>query len=100
MRIEIISTPSGQAPLEVRKNWVGCQFIARKNLAKGIQMGIFGGQIDRQNLNGYEVDTDHAIEVLEQKNPESAQWWKNWQDSLTLVPGYLVFGKEFCKVIE
>lgn len=96
MKIKIISTPSGEAPLEVREQWIGCEMEASDPSPNSIQMGVLGGDVDRDNLDGYAVEFLHAVEVLEKKSRSAALWWHN----LMFYPDHLIFGKGCCEVIE
>lgn len=97
-RIKIISTPPGQAPLWVREKWVGLVLpVAENDDGVGsLQVGVRGGRA--QNLGGYEIETQKAIELLEEISPNAALWWKN-NMNLEIIPR-LVFRREVCEVVK
>lgn len=93
--IRIVSTPPGQAPEWVRKEWVGVEIPVVEQPVKGIQVGVRGGK--PQNKGGYEVNTADAIEALRKKSPEAAKWW---EDNVPLASiSHLVFAKDVCEPI-
>jgi len=95
-KIRITDIPPGQAPEWVREKWVGLELPIAENVpAKTSQMGVSGGKIE--NLGGYSIETEVAIEVLKKKSPEAAQWWEE-NISASLLP-WLVFKKEVCKLV-
>jgi hypothetical protein len=93
MKIKIIAIPPGQAPEWVRQAWIGLKLSAVPSTATGRQIGVRGGR--PENLGGYEVYGNEAIELLKKKNPEAAQWWKDNLPGITSVK--LVFKKEVCE---
>jgi hypothetical protein len=97
MKIRIIAVPPGQAPEEIRKGWIGCEFetVALPGSKDYVQLGVRLGK--PENLGGYNVETGEAIAVLAKKNPNAAEWWKkNFPPNLF---PYLVFKKEVCEEI-
>lgn len=97
-KIKIIGVPPGQAPEKIRKQWVGLVLPVEENAPgpeEGIQIGIRGGQ--PENLGGYPVRTQDAIELLKEKSPQTAKWWeRNFPPSV--IPR-LVFSKTVCEII-
>ena len=96
--IRITNRPSGQAPDWVREQWVGVVIPLASQEVKGIQLGTDGGLPDPRNINGYHVSTAEAINAVEAKSPEAANWWRK-NLPLAHCP-QLVFGREFCEVVE
>lgn len=98
-RIRIISTPPGQAPEWVRDEWVGVELPVEENTPSEdvgvLQLGINGGR--PENLGGYPIRTQDAIEALREKSPEAARWWES-NVPLGLVPR-LVFKRDVCEVV-
>jgi hypothetical protein len=91
--IKIISTPPGQAPEEVRKEWVGLVIPMPKQETGGTQRGVLGGK--PQNTNGYQVDTLVALEILRGKSPDAAQWFLD----NAFLGGRFAFAREACEVV-
>ncbi|PLX25181.1 hypothetical protein C0580_03060 [Candidatus Parcubacteria bacterium] len=97
--IKITSAPAGQAPLEVRQQWV--ELILPLDAARidtRVQVGVLGGAPSLENIDGYPVNAARAVEILAAKSPEAAAWWR------TNVPisgsTTFVFGKQFCELVD
>jgi hypothetical protein len=74
----IISTPKGQAPEEVRKEWVGI-VLPLKSLGGPFPAGLiqeadFDGHLQPARDNVL-VHVDIALTELEKKSPAAAQWF-------------------------
>ena len=102
MQIEIIAIPPGDAPEWVRKKWLGCIFPVVEDcfdepITDGLAAGALGGV--PKNTDGYRVDTEEALRVLEGKSQEAANWWRK---TMPEVWGYmspqLVFKRGVCRV--
>ena len=89
--IRIIAVPPGDAPLEVRKAWVGLELplapgekgarVARTHgvLAepKTVAEQVFSHQLPEATEKvGYAVEAAKAIEILARHAPDAAFWWK------------------------
>lgn len=98
--IEIIDVPAGQAPDWVRRAWVGL-VLPLDPLNPFVDGGFCKGVMDGAYVSdgGYAVDAVSVVEILEQKSPEAAEWWRtntNW-----IRPRLqLVFCPEACQPIE
>ncbi len=92
MKIKIISTPAGIAPDWVREAWVGLE-LSLGNDPGNVSLTISSPE----NEGGYPVRTEDALRVLKEKNATAARWWETspWAHSQ-----YLVFGKQFCELIN
>ena len=93
--IRIVSTPPGQAPEWVRKQWVGVEIPLAEQKSGGIQMVARGGK--PENTGGYQVDTIKAVEALQKKSPRAAKWWEE-NVPLAAIP-QLVFSKDACELV-
>ena len=93
--IRIVSTPAGQAPEWVREKWIGIEIPLAEQEEAGTQAGVFLGK--PENLDGYEVGTNDAIQSLREKSPEAADWWEKNAPLAAIVQ--LVFAKEVCELI-
>jgi isocitrate lyase len=58
---------------------------------------VFAKNIPAIYVGGYQVKTSDAIAALEQKAPDSAQWWKDNVPLQAVV--HLVFSKAVCEMI-
>ncbi|MCX6787527.1 MAG: hypothetical protein NTY93_03365 [Candidatus Kaiserbacteria bacterium] len=107
LKIRIIAVPPGQAPEDVRKQWVGVEIplLPNQDFRKGfVTRGVLEGKPDRQNMDGYHVNTDAAICALKAKNTKDAEmavkWWDDWRKSPLGRTCYaLVFAKEVCELV-
>ena len=94
-KIKIISTPPGQAPLEIREQWVGITIPIVDNISAIYQMGVLGGK--PEDLGGYTVETNVAMQELEKKSPQAADWWRK-NVILAFMP-WLSFSRCVCELI-
>lgn len=112
--IRITSIPDGQAPLWVRKEWVGVEMsiIAEESgdvatrptsgLAHAISrpgsrlVGVLGGRASEANVDGYAVSVDTALRELARKSQSAANWFRE-----NLSPGMTIFrfGEKFCEYL-
>jgi hypothetical protein len=109
--IRIVATPPGEAPEEVRREWIGLELPlaggetgARLVRTGGVLTGprTFLGKLFALVLGqsgqhyGYVIDAPQALMLLAEKAPWAAQWWRAcaphcWE------PGYkFVFPAEGC----
>jgi hypothetical protein len=113
--IRIIAVPPGEAPVEVREQWVGLELpLNEKRGARPTSIGGFGvwsgpksafGQIAGLILGKYVrgkhlvVDGATAIRILHEKSPAAAEWWKE-NASHWLRPGRLLaFAEDVCELL-
>ncbi len=94
VRIRILDVPPGEAPLEVRRRWVGLELPLVpgdtgpvRMLAQGVVTGprrkpgkwlclwyrLTGRVFERE---GYRVPALQALEALEPVAPDAAAWWR------------------------
>lgn len=76
-KIRIISSPKGEAPPEIRAEWIGveipCLYYDDHGVSKLISME--GNRLIDSYVS-YIVFQQHAIEALEKEHPEAADWWR------------------------
>jgi hypothetical protein len=92
MFIRIIATPPGEAPEEVRREWIGLDLplVAGETGPRTVPVGgvltgartplailvkLLTGQ--RQYQHGYVIDAPQALVLLADKAPWAAQWWRD-----------------------
>jgi hypothetical protein len=97
-RIEIVSTPSGEAPEWVREAWVGLQFRAEKSDPREDRIKKQYGKMN--NAGGWKIKKTKAIRALSKKNKEAAQWFKNKDNVPLWRMSFFIFGTQFCEVIK
>lgn len=105
-RIKIMAVPPGEAPEKVRKEWVGVEIpLLYEQNPKGFCSGVMGGKPDSQNIGGYRVDVEEAIDALRKKNTFAAEiaanWWSQWRKNTRMgkMSVALIFDKNVCAVI-
>lgn len=94
--IRIVSVPKGNAPLAIRKQWLGLKLpLAANSDAKLFQNGV--KRRHRQN-DGYVVNATQALSVLYQSSPKGWNWWRR---NLPPAPNnQLVFAKNDCELFK
>jgi hypothetical protein len=106
--LNVISVPSGEAPLWVREKWVGLRLPLSGRLSVGTFRGsgvlsgprspissllaLITGRVRR--ADGYIVDALTAVQTLEAAHPEAAAWWKENTPHLMRADSRLLFQKE------
>jgi len=102
-RIRIIAVPEGEAPLEIRKQWVGLELPTapgRPGVYQTRPIGLFDGAEKLDPEIGYAVLGSDAIAALESKSAEAAAWWRIWAPSV-IAPGRILMFQEYaCEPIE
>ncbi|HEY1065099.1 MAG TPA: hypothetical protein VGE52_03285 [Pirellulales bacterium] len=92
VNIQVFAPPPGQAPLEIRRAWVGVVMpISTAPNAEPPEPVV--GKISGQLLDvepGYAVDAPVAIERLAAVAPEAAEWWRKHARRL-IAPGRRLF---------
>lgn len=94
--IRIISVPKGNAPLSIRKQWLGLKLP----LDGGLDTKSAQKNIKRRHRlkDGFVVNAAQALTVLNKSSPMAGNWWRR---NLPPVPdNQLVFAKEDCKLIN
>ena len=111
--VRIISTPPGEAPQNVREAWVGLKLPIegggpQRILAQGVLSGpktfwglvlslLFGWTKQQE---GYAVDSVKAVDILNEKSPEAAAWWKKNVPHLIQSGKRLLFSLEVCEEVR
>ncbi|OHA28635.1 MAG: hypothetical protein A3E92_03170 [Candidatus Taylorbacteria bacterium RIFCSPHIGHO2_12_FULL_42_34] len=98
-KVRIVNVPPGEAPEWVRREWVGLELPLSNEFdatTPRLQMGVVGGPVDPQNIGGYAVPKDEAIDILEKKNPTAAQWWRDE----SIIGTWLIFSPKVCLLID
>ncbi|MDO8510070.1 MAG: hypothetical protein Q7S15_00405 [bacterium] len=79
-RIRIIKIPAGEAPLEVRRAWVGLELPCDPVCGypdSGSEIGVVSKEPLRFNRYGYSVPQAEAIAILVRHAPAAAAWWRD-----------------------
>jgi hypothetical protein len=115
MDIRIIATPPGEAPLRVRRAWVGLVLPLRPGETGPSVAGVTGvltgprgflARIWRLLTGQYEVRwqylvlVDDALDILEEASPEAAAWWRENTPHLIGRGRAFGFAAEVCEEID
>lgn len=94
MLIKIVRVPEGEAPEEIRKEWVGCELpitdFARLTPTNEVLSGV--SRIEK----GFSVHAFSALAILRKKSREAAAWFENHMRLTT--DDYLFFNENECKI--
>src|SRR5665213_4593124 len=97
MRIHIVDMPTGPAPEDVRKAWIGMRLqllagydrrVTRLTVSSPRPISIIGWLIALVTgrikiMRGYFVDANEAVEQLSKSAPFAANWFREqWPQSL------------------
>jgi hypothetical protein len=92
VEVRIIDVPPGEAPLWVRKAWVGLVLPLAQGESGPRRLPGAGVRTGPRTLLGslwrllfdpprwtwqYVVDVDEAIDILAEADPEAAAWWED-----------------------
>ena len=99
----IVGIPSGEAPLEIRKQWLGLELPLMPGRSSVYQVGAGGllsGKAAADPIIGYLVSAHEAVEILASKSPDAAKWWRLFAPS-HIAPGKsLVFDEYVCEPVD
>ncbi len=101
MKIKIIAVPAGEAPEEIRREWVGLEIPlppGKRGLVVGQSSGIASARKDA--FRGYVVDTETAVSLLAERAPAAATWWRHHAAPLFQPGRRLAFREECCEPID
>ena len=115
-QVRIISTPPGEAPLDVRRAWVGVVVPLPDDhpeepvrvLTDGVltaprtMLGRIWSRLTgrTQWWTGFELEGAECISALARSSPSAAQWWRDNAPRF-LEPGHrLVFPSNSCELLR
>ena len=114
-RVRIVAVPPGDAPAWVREKWVGLELplaqssteASRSRTADVLSgpksfLGVLATLLrgGYQQRSGFKVDVMQALEVLEIRSPDAAQWWRTNAPHLVKPSRCFVFSEHVCKVVQ
>lgn len=73
--VVITKVPEGEAPIEVRRAWVGLELVADDCLSEGIEHRIDNDEVLEGQRLVFIVSQKEALVRLAAVNPEAAYWW-------------------------
>jgi hypothetical protein len=112
--LRITRVPPGEAPLWVRRGWVGLELPLEMESSAPVNAKVFGvmsapqspfaraiallmGRVSR--VTGFVVDPRAAVAILERADPDAAAWWRQYGAHM-LQPGrHFVFPDDVGEVI-
>jgi hypothetical protein len=113
--IEIIATPPGEAPEEVRKSWIGVVIplprsaqTEQERTGYGVLTGPRSWFLalfpflhkSKVRWRGYRVSGADAIFALAKRDPSAAEWWRKNTPHLLKRQWQLLFPANVCRIIE
>jgi len=113
--IEIIATPPGEAPEEIRKSWVGVVIPLPPKFQKEratTGYGVLTGPrswflallpfLHRNKIKwtGYWVRGREAVDALAKKDQAAAEWWKEKAPHVLGRLWCLSFPTDVCRIVE
>ena len=101
-KIRIVGVPPGEAPLSVRKEWVGLVLPLATGDTSAYQFetnGVVSGVKNTDATIGFRVRIEDALAVLEKKSPYAALWWRKHAGRLIVKGATLVFHENVCALI-
>lgn len=96
LTIRIVKVPEGDAPYNIRENWVGLEFKAKR--FKDMVHNLSKSDLKIKVKEGYEVLADEAIEKIGQKSKEAALWFRHFFPKGS--GRHLIFRKDEAKIIS
>lgn len=109
-KVRIISIPPGEAPEEIRKEWIGVIMPlselqpTQEELVRSTK-GISGDTTPpkKQVQGGFVVDIVDALEALDKSGKKkAANWWRRWVEINfpKMLGGQLVFARSCGELID
>jgi hypothetical protein len=101
--VRIVGVPSGEAPLEIRKQWLGLELPLTAGRSGAYQVGsggVLSGKAAAEPIIGYLVSAHEAVEILASKSPDAAKWWRIFAPSYIAPGKSLVFDECVCEPVE
>jgi hypothetical protein len=97
--VRIVKTPAGEAPEEVREQWVGLILPCPEGEepTHSIGHGVMSGAVSERL--GYTVPAVIAIDILAMKDPRAANWWVSCTPYYTATAEF-TFRAEECEVVR
>jgi hypothetical protein len=98
MKVKIVRTPPGEAPLWVREAWVGLEMesVGRAEAGELLMIGACGGRA--VNGDGFRITAQEAMRALGEKREDAKAWWT--QRSVMAPDSELVFATHVCAVVD
>ena len=99
MRIKIIRIPEGEAPEEIRKEWVGCELPVYGYPKEEQTKEILSGTLRLKK--GFLVPVPSALNILRKKSQVAAKWFEDHvSPPLDSIDYCFLFNEEECKIID
>jgi len=102
-QIRIVGVPPGEAPQNIREQWVGLVLPLAPDFPTTFQTETFGvvsGEEDDEPTIGYVVDFEAAMAVLAGNSPDAVSWWREHASYLLGEDGTLVFDEYVCEMVD
>jgi hypothetical protein len=102
-QIRIVGIPPGEAPLSIRKEWVGLILPLAAGYSSAFQVeasGVMSSVKHDEPEIGYLVRIEDAIAALAKKSPHAALWWRNHAGRLIRSGSNLIFQEHVCQLLK
>jgi hypothetical protein len=113
MNVRVTAAPPGEAPLHIRKAWIGVVLrvvegsepvtLVGQGILTGTQswfgqlFAVFRGRFVTEL--GYPVSAPEAISTLAQVNPEAAAWWRENAPHMLKADKEFIFAASVCEPV-
>jgi hypothetical protein len=101
--IRVIKVPPGEAPWEIRVQWVGLELPLAPGCSGVYSLrtaGLFDSKERSDTAIGYLVVAKDAVDILEAKSKVAAAWWRTNTPHLLTTGQRLIFNEYVCEPIE
>ncbi|HTB79402.1 MAG TPA: hypothetical protein VK717_00805 [Opitutaceae bacterium] len=100
--VRIVGVPPGEAPAEIREEWLGLALplaFGRSGACQLNVQGILSRTGNPEPQMGYVVLVEDAIDALEEKSPKAAAWWRSNTPQLVSRGRTFLFQEAVCELI-
>jgi hypothetical protein len=97
--VKIVATPGGEAPLDVREAWVGLTLPLSDPTPRTFEpIGILSHTKQAPRV-GYQVEGWRAVDILDEKAPWAAAWWREKAPHVLASCYQLIFSADVCEIV-
>jgi hypothetical protein len=97
--IRVVSIPPGEAPEEIRREWVGLELPLVHGAAQPQPLAVQGVLTHTPGsvMTGYAVDGRRALRLLASHSPAAAEWWRTNARHVEQANYLLIFPEYVCE---
>jgi len=97
--VKIVATPGGEAPPDVREAWVGLTLPLSDPTPRTIEPFGILSQTRQPPRVGYQVEGWRAVEILAERAPWAAAWWREKAPHVFAPCYQLIFSVDVCEIV-